>query len=257
MPDSATKFSRSGANGEIDPSVSIDPRCLLGEHVAIGARSILHPYVVLHKGTSLGDDNHIHPFAVLGGPPQQIPQNTSYGGLAIGSGNIIREHVTINAGTCSSDTTIGNQNLIMSGCHIGHDSYIGNDCIIASNSSLAGHVVLQDRIRIGGSSALAEHVQIGRYSFVGGHSAIDRDIPPFCVAYGDRPSKLRGCNLRALRQQFDQSTVRTIYKIVSMWMDSSWSRSSALRGISSTYGDHWAALAFLDLISKTKKGVLR
>ncbi|MEI9951649.1 MAG: acyl-ACP--UDP-N-acetylglucosamine O-acyltransferase [Pseudomonadota bacterium] len=246
-------------SARIAPSATIGPWCLVGPNTVIGPDTKLLQNVVLASNTILGSRNEIHSFSVLGGDPQTRERDATPGSLHIGDDNVIREHVTVNLGSSLGEriTSIGNGNLVMAGCHLGHDASVGANCILASGTVLAGHVIIHDFARLGGNVAVAEWVRIGAHAFVGGQSGVDRDVPPFCVTYGVRPTKLRGCNLRALRKRFDIDTVRTIASIVRVWMDRTRSRTDAADRIADAHGDHPTAKIFLEFVRRSRVGVLR
>ena len=90
----------------IDPSakiaknVSIGAYSSIGRDVEIGSGTIIESNVVIHKNSKLGKDNHIYPFASIGGDPQDLKYEDEETSLKIGNNNQIREGVTINRGTC-------------------------------------------------------------------------------------------------------------------------------------------------------------
>jgi UDP-N-acetylglucosamine acyltransferase len=122
---------------------------------------------------------------------------------------------------------------------------------------LAGHVVIGDYARVGGNSAVAERVRLGEHCFVGGQSGIDRDIPPFCVAFGNRPKRLRGCNVRALRRRYGRASLHEIRAIVATWMDRRLTCAEAAARIAADYGSSAFAARFLAFLKHTHCGVLR
>ena len=52
---------------------------------------------------------------------------------------------------------------------------------------------------IGGMTPIHQFVRIGDYAMIGGASAVSQDIPPYCLAEGNR-AFLRGLNLTGLRR---------------------------------------------------------
>ena len=110
----------------------------------------------------------------------------------------------INPGTVGGGgiTKIGDNNLLMGYVHIAHDVIIGNNCILANAATLAGHVELEDNVVIGGMTPIHQFVKIGEYAMVAGASAVSQDIPPYCLAEGNR-AKLRGLNLTGLRRRLE------------------------------------------------------
>src|SRR3954462_221403 len=63
---------------EIADDVEIGPYCVIGPDVKIGRGTRLIAHVCVLGVTSIGANNVIHPFAVLGGDPQDVSyQGTS------------------------------------------------------------------------------------------------------------------------------------------------------------------------------------
>jgi UDP-N-acetylglucosamine acyltransferase len=105
--------------------------------------------------------------------------------VRIGKNNTIREHVTINRATAeNTDTTVGDDNFLMTGCHLAHDCRIGNKVILANTVLMAGHVEVGDGAFLGGGSVFHQFIRIGRLAMVRGGCRFSKDIPPFCVAAG-------------------------------------------------------------------------
>ncbi|MCV2525645.1 MAG: acyl-[acyl-carrier-protein]--UDP-N-acetylglucosamine O-acyltransferase, partial [Candidatus Lightella neohaematopini] len=122
----------------IHANVYIGPFCFIGSQVCIGARTTLRSHVVVNGITSIGEDNKIYAFAILGEVNQDLKYNSEPTRVEIGDRNIIRENVTIHRGTQQGRevTKIGNDNLLMVNTHIAHDCIIGNHCIMANNTTL-------------------------------------------------------------------------------------------------------------------------
>src|ERR1700690_2379383 len=92
-----TAVVASGAR--IAEDVEIGPHCCIGPQVEIEAGSVLLANVVIDGQTRIGPGNQIHPFASLGQPPQYVGFKRQPSGLDVGRNNLIREYVTMNAGT--------------------------------------------------------------------------------------------------------------------------------------------------------------
>lgn len=190
------------SNAKIHETVKIGPFCIVGPNVEIGANSILHSHVVVDGHTTIGEGNQFFQGCSIGAPPQ----DTSYKGeptrTVIGNNNTFREYVSIHRGTLkeNSITQIGNNCLFMAYVHAGHDVGVGNNVIVANSSNFAGHVKIGDRVIIGGGTNISQFVTLGRGAYIGGATAIDRDIPVFCTAIGNRVY-LKGINIIGLRRQ--------------------------------------------------------
>ena len=169
----------------LDPSVEVGPYCVIGPHVKISQGSRLMSHVVVEGWTEIGKYNTIYPFCVLGA----VPQDLKYGGeetyLRIGDNNTIRESVTMNLGTSQGggETVVGNDNLIMAYTHLGHDCRIGNQVVLSNSAGLAGHVTVEDHAILGGMVGVTQYIRIGTYAYVVGKTALEKDIPPYCIGY--------------------------------------------------------------------------
>ena len=80
---------------KIGSGVEIGPFCVIEPNVSIGPDCILDSHVIIKSGTELGPRNRVAEGAVLGGMPQHIHVPDKPGKVMIGSGNTIRENVTI------------------------------------------------------------------------------------------------------------------------------------------------------------------
>jgi UDP-N-acetylglucosamine acyltransferase len=190
--------------GKIGKNCKIGEGVIIDEFVEIGDNCIIEPYAVITGYTKIGDNNHIFSHAVVGSIPQDLKYHGEKTYLEIGDNNKIREFTLINPGTEGGGgiTKIGNNNLLMGYVHVAHDCIIGDNCILANAATLAGHVVLENNVLIGGMTPIHQFVKIGEFAMVAGASAVSQDIPPYCLAEGNR-AKLRGLNLTGLRRNLE------------------------------------------------------
>ena len=199
---------------ELGPDVEIGPGVIIGAHSVIGAGCILEPYAVIGPHTRLGARTHVFSFAVIGGPAQdrRTPPDAETT-LVCGQDNLFREGVTISRGTEHGGgvTRIGDGNLFMAHSHVGHDCQIGNQTTIANGVSLGGHVSVDDGAVIGGHAAVHQFVRIGPLAFVAANAMVSLDVPPFCMAAGDR-ARLVGLNTTGLKRAAFSSEVRAALK---------------------------------------------
>ncbi len=209
MSIAKTAIIHDGA--QIAKDVEIGDFCVIGEGVKIDKGCKLYNGVTILGDTTIGKNNTIFPYAVLG----TIPQDLKYAGekveLIIGDNNLIREHCMFNPGTEGGirKTIIGNNNLFMAFVHIAHDCVIGSHCILANNATLGGHIVLGDYVNIGGMTPIHQFVKIGDGAMVAGASALSQDIPPFCLAEGNRAT-IRGLNKHRMRKLFSSEEIDKI-----------------------------------------------
>ena len=202
----------------IGKNTTIGPFVTISSKVIIGSNNIIEAHAVIDGRTTIGDGNHIFSHAVIG----SIPQDLKYAGedveLIIGNHNKIREFTLLNPGTKGggSITKIGDNNLLMGYVHVGHDVILGNNCILANGATLAGHVELGDNVVIGGFTPVHQFVHIGDFAMIAGASALSQDVPPYCLAEGNR-AVLRGLNLTGLRRYMNREEInalKSIYKIL-------------------------------------------
>ena len=192
-------------HAELGAGVEVGPYCVIGPGVRIDEGTRLLSHVVVTGRTSIGKRNVVHPFTVLGGPPQlrkegdDQPQR-SPGRLVVGDDNVIREHVTINVASGDHPTTLGSKNLVMAGAHVAHDVVVGSFCVIANGVQLAGHVVVEDWVTFGGLSGVAQWLRVGEGAFVAGGAMCEREVPPFVIVQGDR-ARVRALNVIGLQRR--------------------------------------------------------
>ena len=246
---------------EIDSSVEIGPWCTVGPHVKIGKGTRLMSHVVIDGRTTLGENNTVFPFAVLGAVPQDLKYRGEDTQLIIGDHNTIRESVTMNLGTIQGGgiTRLGSHCLVMAYCHLGHDTNVGNHCILANSVALAGHVVLEDYVFIGGLSGVTQFVRVGAHSYVTGCSKFDKDIPPYAIATGIAPNVyLRGANIVGLRRRgYKAEVIQIINETIKLWARSDVQKDQCLLEIESQYGEYPEVQSFIRFIKKSDQGVVR
>jgi UDP-N-acetylglucosamine acyltransferase len=186
---------------EIDNEVEIGPFCTIGAGAKVGRGTRLISHVTLMGDVTIGNNNIIYPYVVIGAEPQ----DTSYRGtgtcVQIGNSNTLREGVTINRGTEKEDgiTRLGNDNFLMGNCHVAHDCKLGDHILIANGSLLAGHVHVADHASLSGNCAIHHYVSIGRYSFVAGLCRVLHDVPPYMLVEGI-PARPRCINIVAMKR---------------------------------------------------------
>jgi len=195
----------------IGEDVTIGPFVTISSQTTIGKNTIIDAHAVIAGKTTIGEGNHIFSHAVVGSIPQDLKYNGEEVELIIGDNNKIREFTLINPGTegGGSVTKIGNNNLLMGYVHLGHDVIMGNNCILANGATLAGHVELGNNVVIGGLTPVHQFVHIGDYAMIGGASALSQDIPPYCLAEGNRAT-LRGLNLTGLRRAIERDEINAL-----------------------------------------------
>lgn len=196
----ATAIIKDGA--EIADDVLIGPYCIVGENVKIGKGTKLLSHVVVDGHTTIGENNEIHQFSSIGVPPQDKSYKNEPTKTIIGDGNLFREGCTVHRATIKQDlvTKIGNNGYFMTGVHFAHDCNIGNNVVLANGTMCAGHVIVEDFVQMGGACGVTPFCHIGRGAFIGAASAIDKDIPHYCAAFGNR-IRLKGVNIIGMKRR--------------------------------------------------------
>jgi UDP-N-acetylglucosamine acyltransferase len=205
------------SKAELAADVEVGAYSIVGPHVTIARGSVIGPHAVVTGLTRIGARNRIFQFASVG----EIPQDRKYGGeptsVDIGDDNVIREYVSIHAGTAQDrgTTTIGDRNLLLAYVHIAHDCVIGSDTTFSNNAQLAGHVVIGDWVTMGGFTGVHQFCRVGAHAMVAAGAIVLQDVPPFVTAAG-YPAKPAGTNNEGLRRRgfsaADIAAVRRAYK---------------------------------------------
>ncbi len=198
---------------QIAATAKIGPLCWVSSRAKIGENVQLLGRVTVMGDTTIGEGTIVFPGAVLGAGPQDHGNEfKEEAKLIIGKNNIIRENVTMHAGTPKEHftTTVGDGGMFMINSHVAHDCVVGNNVIMTNNAVIGGHVRLGDGVIIGGNSAVHQFCRIGRKAMIGGLSGVDRDVIPFGIVTGER-GKLRGLNVIGLKRSgFEESVVKSI-----------------------------------------------
>ena len=241
---------------EIGPGVKIGPYCVIEPNVTIGPDCILESHVVIKEGTTLGPRNRVFEGAVLGGLPQHVHVPERPGKVVIGSGNTIRENVTIHRALDENRATvIGDNCLLMVNSHIAHDCHLGNNVILTNNVMLAGHITVGDRAYLSGAAGVHQFCRIGTLAMVGGQAHLSQDVPPFVTVDG-LSSLVVGLNQVGLRRAgYDLAKIqqlkdayRVIYRSGLMWKE-------ILEILRTDFAVGPAAL-FYEFLSTTKRGIV-
>jgi UDP-N-acetylglucosamine acyltransferase len=266
MTDSALRIHPTAivAQGAvIGEGTTVGAYSIIGQHVKLGRDNKIGPHVVLDGYTTIGDGNTIYQFASVGAAPQDLKYKGEASELRIGNRNIIREYVTLQPGTQGGGmlTTIGDQNLFMANTHVGHDSHVGSRCVVANGAALAGHVTVADGVIIGGLSGIHQFVRLGSVSMIGAGAMVAQDVPPYCMAQGDRAT-VQGLNRVGLERnggtREDLAVLREVYRIVftpqgTEAQDKVFKDRVALA--KTLVGSNSRGLDFVSFIEQTERGI--
>ena len=206
MPNATANSSSIHASATIDPSATIGegvvieadayvgPDCKIGDGCRLRMRS-----VVMHN-TTLGESCDVHPYAVLGGEPQDFKYDPAVpGSLVIGDRCVFREGVTIHRSVGDGQaTTIGSDCYFMAYSHAGHNTIVGNNVTLVNGVLLAGHVRVGDRCFFGGNSGVHQFCDIGEGVMFQGVAIATMHALPFTIVSG--VNVCAGINVVGLRR---------------------------------------------------------
>jgi len=249
----------------IDPSahiadnVSVGAFSIIGADVIIGEGSIIEPHVIVKGPTVIGKNNHIYQFSTVGEGTPDLKYKGEPTRLVIGDNNVIREGVTIHRGTVQdrSETTIGNDNLLMAYVHIGHDSVIGNHCVLVNNTALAGHVHVDDWAILGGYTLVHQYCHIGAHCFTGMGSAIGKDVPAFVIVSGS-PAEAKAINIEGLsRRGFTKNDVKILQKAFKIVYRKTFTFQEALVELQPLVDECSAVQLLINSLKASTRGIVR
>ena len=255
----------------IHPSAIIEDSARIGNNVSIGAYSVIGrdveigddcwigPHVVISGHTRIGSGNRIFQFASIG----EAPQDKKYAGeptrLELGTGNTIREYVTINRGTASGGgvTRVGDDNLFMAYCHIAHDCQIGSHIVGANGATLAGHVEVGDWVIFAGFSGAHQFCRIGAHAFLGMYGGVNQDVPAYVMVSG-QPPRPRGINAEGLKRRgFDKGQIRNIREAYRTIYRLGLSRDEAITRLQELVPEQPEIQPMIDSVLASSRGLLR
>ncbi|MBM4143325.1 MAG: acyl-ACP--UDP-N-acetylglucosamine O-acyltransferase [Lentisphaerae bacterium] len=207
----------------IHPTAVVDGAAELGADVAIGPCSVIGPRVRLGDGTevmahavidgrtTLGAGCRVFPFAAIGLQCQDLKFKGEEASVEIGDRTVLREYVTVNAGTEEERVTrIGSDTFLMAYSHVAHGCNVGNRVIMANATMLGGLVTIEDRAVVSALVGIHQYTRVGTMCMVGGLSRISQDCPPYMMVVGSPPA-VHGLNAVGLkRNNVDEKARRAL-----------------------------------------------
>lgn len=159
----------------------IGPNVTLGDNVFIGAYAVIGTHA---ECTNLVDEFH-----------------DEEGVVTIGSGTVIRDHVTIHGSSMPHGRTIIGANCyIQAHAHIGHDAELAEDVTIACHAIVAGHVKVGRWANFGLGAITHQFADIAEGVMLGAQCFVKGETTPFTIYVGV-PARAKGINEKALEKQ--------------------------------------------------------
>lgn len=243
---------------ELDEGVRVDPYAIIEANTIIGAETHIHSGAIIRSGARIGKACQVHPYAVIGGVPQDLKFQGEETTAEVGDRTVIREYVTINRGTASKGkTVVGSDCLIMAYAHVAHDCLLRDHIIIGNAVQLAGEVVVDYHAIISGGALVHQFVHIGEHTMIQGGSKVTKDIPPYTLI-GREPIMYCGINIVGLRRRnFSNQQIFLINDIYRTLYNRGLNNSEAIRVIDSEYEDQPEKRIILEFLKNSQRGVVK
>ncbi|MCB0364744.1 MAG: acyl-ACP--UDP-N-acetylglucosamine O-acyltransferase [Bdellovibrionaceae bacterium] len=247
---------------EVADGVKIGPYVVTRGRVKIGKGTVIDNHVTIGTDSGIveiGENNHFLAGAVVGSPPQDLTYRGEATKLILGDRNTVREYCTLNLGTAKGGgvTRIGDDCLLMAYVHVAHDCHIKNKVVIANSAQFAGHVTVEDHVKIGGGCLFSQFITLGEYCYIAGDTAVNKDIIPYCIAYGNFAT-IRATNKIGLeRAGFSKDEVENIHRAIRLVIKGGHTLGEALVKIEETCTPSDHIKRILDFIHKSERGIAR
>ncbi len=247
-------------HARIHETAEIGPYCIIGDQVEIGARTRLMANIYCEGVAAIGEDNFFYPYSTVGVASQDKKYRGESAETRIGSGNTIREFVTIHRGTQGGGlvTEIGDGNWIMAYVHVAHDVHVGNHTILGNGVTFAGHVTVEDHANIGAHSGVHQFCRVGRHAIVGGYSVVVQDVLPFSNTVSDREIRVFGANRIGMeRAGFASETIEGLQTAFRLLTRAGLNTTQALERIQSEVPETPELLELVRFIRSSQRGVIK
>jgi UDP-N-acetylglucosamine acyltransferase len=247
---------------DIHPTAIVADGARIGEGVHIGAFSIvgaeveleagvsIREHVIIEGKTRIGAGTELHPFALVGGAPQDLSYRGEPTAVEIGPNCIIHEHATVHRGTARGRgvTRVGANCFLMISSHVAHDCVIGDNVILVNNVNLAGHVVIGDHAILSGNAGVQQHVRIGAHAFIAAYTGVATDVIPFASAIGYR-AELAGLNIVGLKRRgFDRQTIHSLRAAYQAIFNGAGTLAERVEAVAENFKDVPAVMMIVDFI---------
>lgn len=242
---------------KIHESVTIGPYSIIEGNVEIGADCTIGSSVIIRQGTIIGKENTICAGVQIGVDPQDYHYKGEASQCVIGDGNIIREFTTVSKATGENRRTVlGSNNFIMTYVHIAHNVNIGNNTIISSGAQLGGYVQIDDCANIGGLVGIHQFCRVGKYAMLGAYSYLNKDLPPYLLARGNR-AIIYGVNVRGLqRNSFSKKEIEYIKDLFRVFYKSKHTITECLAILKKERSLNENAREMVKFIETSERGIL-
>jgi UDP-N-acetylglucosamine acyltransferase len=240
--------------------VKIGAYAVVGDEVELGDGCVLEPHAYVKGPARLGRQNHLYPFSVVGGDPQDLTYKGERVSLEIGDANEFREFSTVDRGTAKGGgaTRLGSHILIMNYAHIAHDCQIGDHAIFVNGAQLAGHVTVEEHASVGAACLVHQFCRIGRHAYIAAQTVITQDVPPFSMVVAPRETRCYGVNKVGLeRHGFTPERIEPIEQAYRLLLRSKLNTSQALEEMRGTLSHSDDVLLLIRFIESAERGLTK
>lgn len=257
-PPDVDAAARVDETATLAPGVRVGAYAVIGPGVSIGAGTIVEAHANVMGPTTIGQGNHIFPYASIGQAPQDLKYHGEDTRLEIGDRNVFREFVTMHRGTSVGGgvTRIGSDNLFMAYAHVAHDCTVGSHTIFANGATLAGHVEVQDYATIGATSGIHQFCRVGQHAFIGGYTVATKDVLPYSKTVGNRACVYGPNTIGLVRRGFSREAISAIRSAYRILLQSHMNLRDAVARIESSGPHTPETRILLDFIRSAKRGVV-
>jgi UDP-3-O-[3-hydroxymyristoyl] glucosamine N-acyltransferase len=178
--------ARVDSTAELGADVHVGALCVVGPGARVGARSVVHPHVVLYEGATIGEDCVLHSGVQIRERCRLGDRVIVQNGAVIGADGfgfardedgryhkfpqvgvvVVEDDVEIGALTAIDRAALG-ETRIARGCkldnlvQVGHSVTVGEDTVLAGQVGIAGSSHIGRRVTLAGQVGVAGHLTIG------------------------------------------------------------------------------------------------
>ncbi|MFC1894750.1 acyl-ACP--UDP-N-acetylglucosamine O-acyltransferase [Candidatus Dependentiae bacterium] len=238
----------------------IHPSSIIGSNVTLGQNVKIGPFCTIVGNVKIGNNTKIYSHVSIGSTAQDISTTKPFGSIEIGNHCNIREFVSIGASKkTNGKTSIQNNCYIMSYTHIAHDVILEDNVVLINNVNLGGHTYVEKNAFLMANSATHQFCRIGKFTALTPFSAINQDLPPFCMFHGIK-AKFHGLNSVALKRAgIAQESINSIKHVAKLFYQDKLLLDDIKNLIKTNPTVSWAkdqnVNYFLEFIKKSTRGV--
>lgn len=196
-------------NARIGEGAHIGPYCFVDEDVEIGSKAVLHSFVTIYRGATIGNEFFAHAHAVVReycriGNRVTLQNGVVIGGDGLGFAKqkdgtwhkmaqsgpaVLEDDVEVQANACVDRATVGEtrigrgtklDDLVL----VGHASRVGANTMLCGQVGLAGSTKVGDNCILAGQVGTAGHLTVGDGTVITAQSGVPNDVPALALYSG-------------------------------------------------------------------------